>query len=273
MAETNVVNGPTVIAPTVPVGAVAVSSAAAMATAVKVQVEVTPAQRAILARLVDESRIARGTQVMAGIHGSIHIVPTPAGANPAMITEALAKHDFTHANYLLTLESWNPVLSSLFLPADKPPSPPPPRLQEIGPINWNPIVFDGGVPVGGWAQLALFPNGAINFVGNFHDSGFWSYNDSIVFAVQAIATGDVFMFSHQGHMAGTIESGSRDDGWNSGGQAPNAALAGAWSNFSQKGYRWWANAGVNWDINSVISDLKAVISAVQTIASVVSLVF
>src|SRR5882724_2590554 len=53
--------------------------------------------------------------------------------------------------------------------ATPPPMPEKPRERglpdHLGPFNWNPIVFGGGVPVGGWAQLTLFQNGAVNYTG------------------------------------------------------------------------------------------------------------
>src|SRR5262245_43462677 len=234
----------------------------------RVQIAVTATQRAAIAKMVNEPQVARGVRSMIGIQGSLEIRNMPPGSNPAIIADALANQDYATANYHLALEAWNPVLSSIF-PSDKPQPPPP--LAEVGPLNWNPIVFSGGVPVGGWAELSLFPNGGVNFNGSFHDSGFPSYNDAIVFAVQAIATGDLFTFSHSGHMAGTIESGSRDDSWS--GQIDSPAVAGAWPILSLDGYRWWAQAAVNIDLGSLLNTIKSIVSAVQTIGTIVAFVF
>jgi hypothetical protein len=122
--------------------------------------------------------------------------------------------------------------------------------------------------VGGWAQLTLFQNGAYSFAGDFHDSGFPSYDDSFSWGVVS-SSGILFTFSHSGHMAGTIEPGSRDDSWNN--QGTNAAIAGAWADLVA-GWSWRWEAGVNFDIGSIINDIKAIISAVQTIAQVIAVV-
>ena len=67
---------------------------------------------------------------------------------------------------------WDLLHSHVEVVPPPPPPPPPPSLPEqLGPFNWNPIVFGGGVPVGGWAQLTMFRNGAVNYTGHFHVSG------------------------------------------------------------------------------------------------------
>src|SRR5258708_1205783 len=46
------------------------------------------------------------------------------------------------------------------------------------------IVFDSGVPVGGFAHLTLHQDGNYSFSGHFHDSGATEYNVSFVLAVK-----------------------------------------------------------------------------------------
>jgi hypothetical protein len=116
--------------------------------------------------------------------------------------------------------------------------------------------------------LTLYQSGAYNFTGSFHDSGFPSYNDSFVWGVVS-SRGVLFTFSHSGHMAGTIEPGSRDDSWDNQGTSP--VIASAWADLVA-GWRWRWEAGVNLDLGSIINDIKAVIAAAQTIAQVIAIV-
>jgi uncharacterized protein with LGFP repeats len=61
------------------------------------------------------------------------------------------------------------------------------------------ITFDNGVPVGGWANLAVYADGSYHFTGSFHDSGATSYNDSLV--VGLVSTSSVlYTFTHTGHV-------------------------------------------------------------------------
>jgi hypothetical protein len=138
-------------------------------------------------------------------------------------------------------------------------------VTQLGPFNTETITFNNGVPVGGWAQLTLYSDGSYNFVGHFHDSGIPSYNDSLVFGVVG-ASGTLYTFGHTGHMAGTIQSGSRDDNWDVSGTNP--ALAAAWSDLVQGGGRWYWEAAVNLDLTSLVDDLKKTADFVATVVSI-----
>jgi hypothetical protein len=132
-------------------------------------------------------------------------------------------------------------------------------------LNWNPIVFGGGVPVGGWAQLTLHSNGAVNYSGHFHDSGGISYDMTCVYAVRA-GDGTVYTFAHKGRVHGTFEAGSRDDDWGDSPTSPAlaagwAALTGAWS--------WHAEAGANADIGQLVD---AAVKAVGEAAAVIAII-
>ncbi|HEY2267387.1 MAG TPA: hypothetical protein VGI96_32515 [Streptosporangiaceae bacterium] len=147
--------------------------------------------------------------------------------------------------------------------------PPPPPLAaaalptQLGPFTWNPIVFGGGVPVGGWAQLTLFANGAVNFTGHFHDSGAPSYNITCTYAVRA-GDGTVYTFTTTGRTHGTFESGSRN--FDFGINPTQTAVAAGWANLSQA-WSWQARAGANADIGSLVdSAVKAVGQAASVIA-------
>jgi hypothetical protein len=64
-----------------------------------------------------------------------------------------------------------------------------------------------------------------------------------------------------GRIAGTFESGSRDDNWNV--SAVNPAIADNWANISALA-TWHAQADVNADV-----DLAAIVKAVETAAGVI----
>lgn len=136
---------------------------------------------------------------------------------------------------------------------------------QLGPFGVNPIVFGGGVPVGGWCQLTLYSNGAYNFSGHFHDSGATSYNMSCVYAVRD-GSGTVFTFSHRGEVHGTFDSGSRDDDWNISGVNP--AIAAAWLPLAM-GWSWTVRSGANLDFGGL---LDAAIGAVGTATKIVAIV-
>jgi hypothetical protein len=146
-----------------------------------------------------------------------------------------------------------------------PPPPPPPLPTQIGPIAWNPIVFGGGVPVGGSAQLTLYENGAVNFTGHFHNSGAINFNDSCVMAVRA-SDGTVYTFSHKGSVGGTFGSGSRDDDW--GDNPTNSAIAAGWANLAA-GWSWQGSAAAGADVGGLVDE---VVKAFGTVTSVVAVV-
>lgn len=228
--------------------------------------EIDDAKKATIAKLINELQVARGVSAKTVIGSSLIVRHSPAGSGPAIISDALARQDVTTAQYNLMLESWNPLIKTLF-PFDKPsPPPPPPGLPVIGPLSWPNITFDGGVPVGGWANLTLWPDGSYDFEGHFHDSGAPSYNDALAWAIKDTTTNTAYSFLHTGHMAGTFESGSRDDTWSTSGK--NDALAAGWANLSA-GYVWQANAAVNWDANSLVNEVIAALGIVLGVIGIV----
>jgi hypothetical protein len=84
-------------------------------------------------------------------------------------------------------------------------------------FSFNPIVFGGGVPVGGWSNLTVRQDGTYTFSGHFHDSGATQYNMALIWAVKD-SRNIIYTFEHKGQVAGTFESGSRDDDWSEDGQ-------------------------------------------------------
>jgi hypothetical protein len=161
---------------------------------------------------------------------------------------------------------WDLLHRHLEVVPPPPPEPPPPPLPEqLGPFTWSPIVFGGGVPVGGWAQLTLFRNGAVNFTGHFHVSGAPSYDMTCTFAVRA-SDGTVYTFTKTGRVHGTFEAGSRDFDW--GDNPTNTAVGAGWSNLAA-GWSWQARAGANADIGALVG---SAVQAVGEAASVIAII-
>jgi hypothetical protein len=88
--------------------------------------------------------------------------------------------------------------------------PPPPHalnfvlshdLPQLLTFDFNSIVFEDGVPVGGNAHLSINQDGAYNFRGHFHDSGAVDFDISIVCAVKD-AQNRVYTFSQTGEVGG-----------------------------------------------------------------------
>ncbi len=138
--------------------------------------------------------------------------------------------------------------------------------RRVGGFIWSDnVVFDGGTPVGGWVSLSVYPNGAYNFSGHFHDSGFTSYDVSVVWVLRT-AEGTAFVFTDSGHVQGTLGSGSRDHDWNVSGT--NAAIGAAWPSIvAWNNSRWEARTSL--DVGGMFNDLKSVVGGVSTVVTVV----
>lgn len=100
---------------------------------------------------------------------------------------------------------------------------------ENGSIAWSPqfgvqdspqvvsenlpnITFGTGLPVGGNAVLVYSSDGMATFKGHLHDSGFPSFDYSLVL-VRKGTDSVAYACTQAGHLHGTDESGSRDDDW------------------------------------------------------------
>jgi len=137
-------------------------------------------------------------------------------------------------------------------------------VMELGP--WNPSFTFSGVPVGGWANLTIFSDGSYNFSGHFHDSGFFGYNDSLVWAVQD-SNGTVYTFTHSGSVGGTINLfSSRNDDWDNFGSNP--ALAAGW-NALMNGWAYQWEAAVNFDLGSLFNEVLKAFSFVGAVIAIV----
>jgi hypothetical protein len=141
----------------------------------------------------------------------------------------------------------------------------PPLLERLE-LDTGYIAFSGGVPVGGYSHLSLFPNGAFSFTGHFHVSGAPSYNMELVWVIRSKA-GTVYTFAHGGRVHGTFEAGSRNDDW--GNSNTNPALAAAWADISA-GYSWRWNAGANLDIGSMVDQAVKAIGQVAAVVAIVA---
>lgn len=116
------------------------------------------------------------------------------------------------------------------------------------------ITFDDPTSVGGYANVGLFPNGAFNYSGHFHDSGVPPYDFTLVCGVSIFLSGrgTIFTFTKTGKVHGW-DPGSRDFDWNDSGTNP--ALAAAWPGTSD-GHGWWWEARVGIDILGCLQVVK-----------------
>ena len=129
-------------------------------------------------------------------------------------------------------------------------------------FDFNPIVFGGGVPVGGNSHLTIRKDGSYTFSGHFHDSGATEYNVALVWAVKDFQN-MVYTFQHSGHVSGTFEPGSRDDDWTI--DSRNDNIANRWV-YIAAGSSGTAKADANIDIinltNSLIGTLGTVLGVI-----------
>jgi len=118
------------------------------------------------------------------------------------------------------------------------------------------IAFEGATPVGGSAELVLSPDGTVKFYGHFRDSGIPSYNTSFVWGIKT-SGGMALTFAHSGHVAGTAESGSRDDEWTSYGSHP--AIRDLWDDLVDGTNHWEARTDL--DLNATVGTVLLVLAA------------
>jgi uncharacterized protein with LGFP repeats len=134
--------------------------------------------------------------------------------------------------------------------------------------DWPSITFDDGVAAGGRTHLTLSRDGGCHFTGAMHDSGAAAYNYSVAGAVKDVGN-EAYTFGHTGNIAGTFESGSRDDIWDV--NSTNPTVAQNWLSLvaaADGNPRASWSATVSTDLGALIG---AVIGAVGTVAGVVAL--
>jgi hypothetical protein len=140
---------------------------------------------------------------------------------------------------------------------------------QLGPWDTGYFTFASGIAVGGFGNLAIYPNGAFNFSGHFHVSGAISYDTSFVWAVKdSNVPATVYAFAHTGRVHGTFEAGSRDDDW--GRSEINPAIAAGWSALA-RGWSWRWEARVNADFGIFLDDIIKVVAAGTAIGNVVKI--
>jgi hypothetical protein len=132
-------------------------------------------------------------------------------------------------------------------------------------FGFNPIVFGTGIPVGGFAHLTIHSDGTYNFTGHFHDSGADEFNTALAWVVKDFLSHG-YSFAHSGHVAGTFESGSRNDDWNNDGQ--NDAIKDNWFAIAAADSAS-AKAEVNADLTNLIN---TVIGIAGTTLGVVAII-
>jgi hypothetical protein len=126
-------------------------------------------------------------------------------------------------------------------------------------FDWPSITFSDGTPVGGWAELTVYPNGDYHFAGHLHDSGVPNYNYSVIFTLQGIS-GSLCVLSQTGSVTGHAVSffggliGIKDDSdWDYTSHSDD--LAANWADL--EGCRWRADATTNWDVGGTIGAIAA----------------
>jgi hypothetical protein len=129
-------------------------------------------------------------------------------------------------------------------------------------FTWSYVGFSDGTPVGGGPfQLTVWENGSYQITGHLHSSGFFGENDKLRIDLLG-RYGAIWSKTHEGHMAGSLQYGSRDDPWNEssvsanlarhwgdleGGQILLSAAAGRsapdWSSLTRKTDQWIIDNG------------------------------
>jgi hypothetical protein len=132
----------------------------------------------------------------------------------------------------------------------------------------NDVTFSGSTPVGGWVHLTVFADGSYDFSGHLHDSGFPSYDDSLVLGIIS-PSGVLYTFAHTGHVSGTDEpGGSRDDNWNVLGN--NGQIAANWADLEGASGQWQVSTSSDW--NNLLNQLQQVLQAAQPVMNVIQIV-
>ena len=142
-------------------------------------------------------------------------------------------------------------------------------VQAVSQMSFNPGGFNFGngitdVRVAGTAHIDLFADGTYHFVGHLHNSGIPSYNDSFAIGIKS-TSGVLYVFTHTGHMAGLLASGSSSDNWDVTGHSTR--LAAAWTDVEGGQFYWRAH--VDSDLNGLIIELGTLAGVVLPIDTVV----
>lgn len=120
------------------------------------------------------------------------------------------------------------------------------------------VTFDNGVPVGGNVSLVLYRDGTAMLTGSFHDSGLPSYDLSFAWGVKT-TSGQILTFAHHGHVAGTLQSGSRNDTFTLYGSHPD--IRDRWDHLQLGVDNHW-EARADFDLDGTIQIVVEVLAAV-----------
>ena len=99
---------------------------------------------------------------------------------------------------------WEPLGGTFIIPSPTPLPPLPSQIHFHGDLT-----FPEGIAVGGWADITLYQDGRIQWSGNFHGSGAFPYDCSVV-CVVVDAKGFGYWANAVGHVGGTFSEGGRD---------------------------------------------------------------
>jgi hypothetical protein len=137
-----------------------------------------------------------------------------------------------------------------------------------GTLDWDipSIVFNNGVPVGGWSHLTLRADGTYTFKGSFHDSGAIGYDTAIVIAVKD-SQDYVYTFQHKGHVCGTFDFCSRDDSWTVDGN--NDQIVTRWANIAG-GWSWEWQSQMDANIAGLTSNTIGALGVIVGIIGIVA---
>jgi hypothetical protein len=138
-------------------------------------------------------------------------------------------------------------------------------------FDWKPIVFDGGVPVGGEAHVTLYKDGTYTFSGRFDQhSGPLEYNIGLVWVIYD-SRKTPYTFSQIAHVSGFLEAGPPYWRWDLDGQ--NSSIARNWA-FLTAGTTQAPNCRANADFmnlfDSVMGAMDPASSIIQVVAPVVT---
>jgi Tectonin domain len=134
---------------------------------------------------------------------------------------------------------------------------------DTGNFNLDTGLFAPAVQ--GSAELTVYANGGYHFTGHFHDSGWLSYKDSLVFGIVS-PSGVLYSFTHTGSVAGKLEFWkSHDDNWDVSGIDP--AISAGWQDLQGAQSYWKADA--SWDWIALLQEIKDAAEIVKTVIEIV----
>ena len=145
------------------------------------------------------------------------------------------------------------------------------EVLPTGPLELGPweskIIFDNGVPVGGWTNLKLNSNGSYAFSGHLHDSGAPSYNVSVIWTILSRSS-HMFVFGNSGKVHG-LEPGSRNHDWDI--QNNDQKIMDNWGDLvgSNKINR---HASANINLADLIENAKKAYDVISTVVEVITII-